>query len=165
MSHRDDALVAVLVAARALRASTQLAVPAEPRGVVVAAPLLAQLYAAIEAVDAVGAVDRVVPDSDRCADRHCWCWTVGAPVGPCGHQEARSAAQAAETVIGTARRPEGRTAPVWVPDLPECSTPDCFRAADLPTGTCHHHSEIGQAPLPFERARMRDPARGGHDAE
>jgi hypothetical protein len=39
--------------------------------------------------------------------------------------------------------------------------PECFRLADLPSGTCYAHSPHGQAPLPFERARRRDPALGG----
>jgi hypothetical protein len=132
--NRDESHAALLAAARALQRDG------------VSGPGLAQLYAALDALDAGGDVDRIVPDSDRCADRDCWCWTVAAPVGPHGHQA-------------------GRTAPTCVLTLPECRTPGCWYAADLPGGTCHRCSDAGKAPLPFERAQRRDPVFGGHDGD
>lgn len=98
----------------------------------------------------------------QCSDATCFCHTGEAPPdGPYWHQEGRTAELSEESVNRTAGGPASRTAPVWGLTMPECAVTGCFRAADLPTGTCHHHSEIGQAPLPFERARMRDGALGG----
>jgi hypothetical protein len=43
--------------------------------------------------------------------------------------------------------------------------PGCWRTPDLPGGVCHEHSEYSKKPHPWERARMRDPAFGGHDGD
>ena len=47
----------------------------------------------------------------------------------------------------------GRYEPVDRPGL--CSVPDCWRYADLPTGTCHHHSPHAAKPHPWQTARLR----------
>lgn len=36
-----------------------------------------------------------------------------------------------------------------------CSNAECFRVADLPSGTCHHHSAVAQRPHPWQRAGLR----------
>jgi len=90
---------------------------------------LGQLYSAVDACDAVG---------------------DAAPDAPYGAQEARSVAQASEVGGFTVRGAEGRSARF-------CSEWDCWRVADLPTGTCHHHAPIAQKPHPWEQAQMREP--------
>ena len=112
---RDEALVAVYVAGRALQRHG----PTNE--------LLAALFAAVEAVDAVGESEAVEAWMPRTAS------------------ETRSGGVRADI------RSSDTTRPGFCPG----DDGTCWRAPDLPTGTCHHHSEHAAKPHPWEQSQLR----------
>lgn len=162
MSTREEALVAVYVAARALQRHG----PTNE--------LLAALFAAVEAVDAAGEHDcpdprrgpcevcwsiawAPTPDGERCA--HCALYAAYLALGG---REARVVplAGSAECAPGAPVRAAAALAgdlPTTDSDRPGFCTADasCWRAPITPGGVCFEHSAENQRPRPWERAQLR----------
>jgi hypothetical protein len=143
-----EAQTAVCNVARALRDRCPLTLI--PEGAPVR-PLLAQLYAAVEVVDAVG--DAEVPLVGR---------VNVCPICECLNPPGVTECITCTAVLAVARaqagwKPLPTEAVVETPPRPGLcqGDPECERYADLPTGTCYHHSPAAQRPRPFERAVMR----------
>ncbi len=128
---RDEALVAVLNAARVVRKQTPLGdyLPVH------VGQCLAQLYATIDAVDAVG-------DDTVTTTAEFWCLDAECP-----NTVPRPGAYCATHRPG--------------PDQGRCSVEYCWRQPDLPGGTCYQHSAA--AALPSLRRRAPELS-GGDDA-
>lgn len=138
IDQRTEALTAVLNAARALQAAYP-----NPLGFAGSA-LVQQLYAAVDAVDAVGERD-TEPRRGPCEV----CWTIAWAPTPdgetCEHCDLVAAYTRLRAQVADLRGDR--------PGL--CSDPECWRVADLPTGTCHAHSEHAAKPHPWQTAQLR----------
>lgn len=165
---RDEALVAVLNAARALRGT-------DNRDMFTRA--LGQLYAAVDAVDAVGESTDWTPEQPpyRCVCPGCTqstynparlcvsCGTLGTHrwCQRAGTDDARAAPECPAAVPlsinstqqKTPNAKQGHERPAETARL--CTESDCWRYADLPSGTCHMHSEYARKPHPWECAALR----------
>lgn len=166
MSTRTDALTAIYNIARAMRAEAHSPIPHQPQHVALPGALVAQLYAALDAVDGGGLEETGEPgaaqsaQSDRRTQAPCGvCTTISWVEGPAGMWCAFCG-----LVAELERLARGQPATPRVDATRErpglCAVAECWRTVEVGS-TCYLHSEIAQRPHPWEQARMRDRALRG----